>query len=471
VPTELSLPPLETTAASDKTVASKAADKLASDSMPEATSKPNLQDQAADNASMKKMGLPDVELVDDKPPAPKPASSDTPVADKPANQEPTANSTAPEKSAPEKPAPENPGRSEPSDAPKASETPPPEKSPAGAGTDSSKPTEPSAGNNPESSDPGGAKTVLRDVGKGALNEVDDHPGRLVADAAIGVGIGIGATLAVASAPVWGTVAVGTAAVAGAAYGIDKLVKDMPGWIDDVKVADKPADYTTTDVQQSTTGLNQLGAGLADNAAGALGGMDGAAFAGGLASGLGLTTTLVADASSTTDKDAVNGLDKTLTDKSDPSKTSSDASTPKSGKPSGPDVVEDGQNPANYIREVYGQKGEQAAQAYEMARNLLGDNVQGIAGSYARGAARTGQWSVGSYDEALGLDKMPEDLPSSVVEQMPPEPKALYNLKQQLPTIPSDLDVVVGTYSANLPEIATQIFDATGVLVEFCPVKA
>src|SRR5208283_951347 len=131
----------------------------------------------------------------------------------------------------------------------------------------------------------------------------------------------------------------------------------------------------------------------------------------------LTSSVASDASSTADADAARTLEKTLTDKSDPPKSQppeqsnppqqnnpneqnnpSENSTPKSGTdgsqpentqvPSGADVIADSQNPSDYIRQAYGPEGEQAAQAYEMARNLLGKDVQGLTGSYARGAART-----------------------------------------------------------------------------------
>ncbi|HEY9773528.1 MAG TPA: hypothetical protein V6C81_06935 [Planktothrix sp.] len=440
--------PVETITSPEQVQAKAAAVKLAADSTPEQNSGTKPKPDTANKPNLEQWGVSDLDLVDDTSGA----------------------------------------------AQKSNDAPSPPKSTAATDGNSAQPQD-QPGTGTHTSDSGGVDNVVDDVGDGVKNEVETHKTRLLDDAVIGAGTAVVATVAVATAPVWGTALVTAAAAAGVGYAVDKLSKDVPGWIDDAKVAYDPSDYSQQQVQQSQKDLNHLGAGLADNAAGALGGV-GLSTDGSMVDDL--VTNTVDDGDRSADGNAARALDKKVnvqsdppnetppeqnkepqesnqdtqnkppgesTEKSDTDKSQPDADSP---LPSKEPVITDSQNPANYIRQSEGAQGEQAAQAYEMARKLLGDKVQGIAGSYARGEARPGQWPVKTYDEALGLDKMPEELPGVAVEQLPADAKAIYNLKQQLGTVPSDLDVVVaGSRNADLSGVAKQIFDSTGVLVEFC----
>jgi hypothetical protein len=77
----------------------------------------------------------------------------------------------------------------------------------------------------------------------------------------------------------------------------------------------------------------------------------------------------------------------------------------------------------------------------MARSALGDDVQGIAGSYATGGPRFGEWPVNGFEEAMMLDKIPPTtVDPAFVEQLPARTAELYDLKQTT-QLPSDLDII------------------------------
>ncbi len=122
-------------------------------------------------------------------------------------------------------------------------------------------------------------------------------------------------------------------------------------------------------------------------------------------------------------------------------------------------------------------GRAYVQAYNTADELVraqGGRVQGIGGSIAEGRGRLGTFdrSVWSLESARRLDKMP----ISADEPLPPEIEAT---ARQLPqgsfeaklaggkTIPSDLDIVVdGLTFAQQKAIKAEVFNRTGVLIEF-----
>jgi hypothetical protein len=130
--------------------------------------------------------------------------------------------------------------------------------------------------------------------------------------------------------------------------------------------------------------------------------------------------------------------------------------------------------------------EQAAQAYQIAEKALGSHAEGIAGSFARGEARTGSWEFTMPDgtvrkltmkEAEVLDKLPlfadHDL-DVLGEQFKNDYKKLHNLREEYlkakGSFPSDLDIRVpkemDLHSEHLEKLKQEIFDKTGILVEW-----
>ncbi|MCP5432734.1 MAG: hypothetical protein H6923_05630 [Alphaproteobacteria bacterium] len=129
------------------------------------------------------------------------------------------------------------------------------------------------------------------------------------------------------------------------------------------------------------------------------------------------------------------------------------------------------DPAGFLREAYGPAGERAARAWEMAAERLGGEARGLAGSFARGEARLGDWPVRSLDEAQMLDKLPTSLDPKLAARLPEDRQALLRLKQDMAARgerpPSDLDLLVGDADpALLARTREDIFRDTGVYVEF-----
>ncbi len=119
---------------------------------------------------------------------------------------------------------------------------------------------------------GGALGVIEDLGLGAYKELTEHTGRVVENAAIGLGIGVAATL----------LAPEIAAVAGAAalvYGGYELATHVGGWVHDAKVVADPSVYSKKDVAAAQADLQGVGAGGTDLLAGAAGGVLGSRLAG------------------------------------------------------------------------------------------------------------------------------------------------------------------------------------------------
>lgn len=132
------------------------------------------------------------------------------------------------------------------------------------------------------------------------------------------------------------------------------------------------------------------------------------------------------------------------------------------------------DPAGFLRSVYGNDAA-SARAYEIAIRELGpENVHGVAGSYAQGSPRVRSWpdDIG-YVDARTLDKLTTDIPPSVLESLPPRVQELHARLRELgggDGLPSDLDVAVGrsVERKTLAAVGAKIFEETGVLVEFTP---
>lgn len=120
----------------------------------------------------------------------------------------------------------------------------------------------------------GAGNVGTEVGKGALNEVTHHYGRVAASAAIGFGIGLGTAFL---AP---EIAIGLG-IAGIGYTGYQLYKHIPGWVHDAKVVADPASHNAAEVEQAKHGMQDFGAGAVDVGAGIAGGYVGSRVGGAL----------------------------------------------------------------------------------------------------------------------------------------------------------------------------------------------
>lgn len=115
------------------------------------------------------------------------------------------------------------------------------------------------------------KDVLSNIGTGALDEIEHHPGRVLLSGAVGFGIGVAATF---TAP---ALVIGTAVI-GAGIATYEVAKNAPGWIHDASLAAHPGLYSQTEQKQADQGLQHFGAGAVDVAAGVVGSVAGG-FAG------------------------------------------------------------------------------------------------------------------------------------------------------------------------------------------------
>lgn len=109
----------------------------------------------------------------------------------------------------------------------------------------------------------GATAVGRYFAKGVLDEVVNHPGRIVASAAIGLGVGIGAAFVSPAA-----ISVGVVLAGG--YGLYTLANNIPMWIGSAKVVANPYDYSSEQVVMARTNIRDVGAGTVTIAASAIG---------------------------------------------------------------------------------------------------------------------------------------------------------------------------------------------------------
>lgn len=106
--------------------------------------------------------------------------------------------------------------------------------------------------------------VAKEIASGALDEVVNHPGRVLGNVAIGAAVGVGAALV---AP---EVAVG-AALVGAGYAAYEVYQNASDWWNSAKVVADPTGKSEAEQKQAKETLNNIGGGAADIVAGGLGG--------------------------------------------------------------------------------------------------------------------------------------------------------------------------------------------------------
>jgi hypothetical protein len=137
---------------------------------------------------------------------------------------------------------------------------------------------------------------------------------------------------------------------------------------------------------------------------------------------------------------------------------------------GPGHVPAADDPVGYLNRTYPPDiAGPAADAYRLAAEGLGGQVDGVVGSYAKGCPKVGAWPVGTADEALILSKIPAELSPEAVESLPTNVRRIYDLRVQLGAegIPSDLDVLTTeTDPDKLAALRQLIFERTGIYVEF-----
>jgi LysM domain len=109
-----------------------------------------------------------------------------------------------------------------------------------------------------------AEAVVSDIGAGVVDEVVNHPGEVLKNAAIGVGVAVGAALLAPEIAV-------VAAVAGVAAGGYELIKHGGEWIHAGDVVANPEGHTVAEQKQAHDTLHGVGQGITDLAAGVAGG--------------------------------------------------------------------------------------------------------------------------------------------------------------------------------------------------------
>ncbi len=124
----------------------------------------------------------------------------------------------------------------------------------------------------------GMKNVGIQIGKGAWDEVSQHPGRVVEDAAIGLAIGAAGAFV---APEVALVVAG----AGLAYAGVKLAQSIPGLAHDAQVVANPQGYSQNELLAAKNGIGNIGATTVDLAAGIAGGYAGSYLGSAIKAGL------------------------------------------------------------------------------------------------------------------------------------------------------------------------------------------
>lgn len=110
----------------------------------------------------------------------------------------------------------------------------------------------------------GVGAVMADLGKGCVDEITHHPLQVLENVAIGAGLAVAATLAAPEIVVAG-------AVVGIAAGGYELLKHGGAWLNAADVVAHAQGHSQAEVQAAHDQLHGVGEGLADLAAGALGG--------------------------------------------------------------------------------------------------------------------------------------------------------------------------------------------------------
>jgi hypothetical protein len=113
----------------------------------------------------------------------------------------------------------------------------------------------------------GVWNVAKDIAVGAADEVVHHPLRVIKNGAIGFGIGAASTFV--APPVLAVVGIGALALGG--Y---KIYQNFGGWVRDAKVVVNPDGHTEAEIKKAHEGMQAIGAGAVDIAAGIGGGVAG-----------------------------------------------------------------------------------------------------------------------------------------------------------------------------------------------------
>lgn len=103
-----------------------------------------------------------------------------------------------------------------------------------------------------------------EVGSGMVDEVVNHPGEVATNVAIGVAVGVGAALLAPEVAV-------CVAVAGVAYGAYEVYDNIGSWFSDADTVANQQGRTQEEIAAAKAGLRDLGGGLTEVAAGAVGG--------------------------------------------------------------------------------------------------------------------------------------------------------------------------------------------------------
>lgn len=113
----------------------------------------------------------------------------------------------------------------------------------------------------------GTKMIARDIGTGALDELEHRPLQLLLD------LGIGAAAAAAAIAI-GPDALSGAGIAGAIGATTSLIgmrKDVTSWLHDAKVILNQDSYSQAEVDKANKGIGSLGGGVMEATAGFAGG--------------------------------------------------------------------------------------------------------------------------------------------------------------------------------------------------------
>lgn len=110
----------------------------------------------------------------------------------------------------------------------------------------------------------GYMAVAREIANGAIDEVVNHPGRVLGNVAIGAAVGVGAVLI---AP---EVAIG-AAVVGAGVAAYEVYQNASNWWNSAKTVADPTGKSEVEQKQAKETLHNFGGGMTDIVAGGVGG--------------------------------------------------------------------------------------------------------------------------------------------------------------------------------------------------------
>lgn len=120
----------------------------------------------------------------------------------------------------------------------------------------------------------GAWTALGTIGLGVLDEVVNHPLRLLGNAVVGVAIGAATVAAVAALGTVGTAVAAVAATVAVGVGAYKLATSLDDWAADGEVIANADQHTAEEVAAARANLIDVGHGTADFIAGTAGGIFG-----------------------------------------------------------------------------------------------------------------------------------------------------------------------------------------------------